>query len=650
MRTLSIDIETYSPTDLKSSGVFAYAADPDFEILLFAYTWDDGEVFIVDMASGEELPGAILQALTDPKTLKTAFNAAFEMACISAWFRIELDPAQWECTMVRSAMFGLAMSLKAVAEILKLDEQKMSVGTTLIRYFSVPCKPTRSNGERTRNLPHHDRDKWELFKAYCIQDVATERAVRNRLLSYKITDKERALWVIDQRINQKGVLADVELIQSALEIDREYRERLSAEATDLTGLSNPNSVAQLKAWLEDMMDEDIESLNKAAIKDMLEATECPDVTRMLELRQEMSKTSVKKYAAMANALGVDNRIRGLLQYYGANRTGRWAGRLVQIQNLPQNHLEDLDLARSLVKQGDADLLEMCYGNVPAVLSELIRTAFIAGEGKTFVVADFSAIEARVIAWLADEMWVLDVFKTHGKIYEATAANMFHVPLEEVTKGSPLRQKGKVATLALGYQGGVNALTAMDSGKSIPEEEKPGLVERWRAANPHIVRLWKEVERAALKAVREATTVKIRHGVTFIGGGGMLYVELPSGRRLSYARPRLTTNQWGSDSLTYEGMDQVKKTWGRVPTYGGKLTENIVQAIARDCLAESLMQVDAAGYEIVMHVHDELVVEVPIGEQEETLEEICRIMGRELSWAKGLPLRADGYITPYYKKE
>jgi DNA polymerase len=383
---------------------------------------------------------------------------------------------------------------------------------------------------------------------------------------------------------------------------------------------------------------------------MLEATECPDVTRMLELRQEMSKTSVKKYAAMANALGSDNRIRGLLQYYGANRTGRWAGRLVQIQNLPQNHLEDLDLARSLVKQGDADLLEMCYGNVPAVLSELIRTAFIAGEGKTFVVADFSAIEARVIAWLADEMWVLDVFKTHGKIYEATAANMFHVPLEEVTKGSPLRQKGKVATLALGYQGGVNALTAMDSGKSIPEEEKPGLVERWRAANPHIVRLWKEVERAALKAVREATTVKIRHGVTFIGGGGMLYVELPSGRRLSYARPRLTTNQWGSDSLTYEGMDQVKKTWGRVPTYGGKLTENIVQAIARDCLAESLMQVDAAGYEIVMHVHDELVVEVPIGEQEETLEEICRIMGRELSWAKGLPLRADGYITPYYKKE
>jgi len=649
MRVLSIDIETYSGTNLRDSGVYKYVEDPAFEILLFAYAYNDEPVQVLDLASADKLPQDVLKALQDFNVLKTAFNANFEITCISKFFGITLFPDQWECTMVRSAVAGLPLSLKAVGQVLNLDQQKMAIGKALVTYFCVPCKPTRSNGQRLRNLPQHDADKWELFKEYCCQDVVTERAIRNKLSFIEITDKERDLWALDQQINARGILLDQQLVENAINIDADYKDELTLEASDLTGLTNPNSVAQLKTWLAEQMQEgEIKSLNKQAIKDLLESTECPDVTRLLQLRREMSKTSIRKYETMRKATCTDGRVHGLLQFYGANRTGRWAGRLVQVQNLPKNHLKDLDLARNLVKANDAETLRLCFGNVPNVLSELIRTSFVAKEGHTFVVADFSAIEARVIAWLADEYWVTNVFKTHGKIYEATAANMFHVPIEEVTKGSPMRDRGKVAVLALGYQGGVNALTVMDTAKSIPEDEKQGIVNMWRNANKAIVRLWYEVDKAALRAVREATTVTIRHGVTFIGGSGMLFIKLPSGRKLSYVRPRLVPGKFGGDSLQYEGMDQTKKTWGKVDTYGGKLTENIVQAIARDLLAEAMLSLYLAHYRIVMHIHDEVVLEVP--ENLNELDSICRIMGQEVSWAKGLPLRADGYVTKYYLKE
>jgi len=642
---LAIDIETFSATDISKSGVYKYVEDAAFEILLFAYAFNDNPVEIIDLTC-DGLPKAIVSALQDPSVTKTASNANFEITCLSKHLGVALDPAQWECTAVRSAVAGLPLSLKASAEALHLEQQKMSIGAALIRYFSIPCKPTRANGERTRNLPRHDPDKWELFKSYCVQDVETERAIRNKLSFIEITAKEQALWVLDQQINSRGVLLDATLVENAINIDAVNKEALTEEAMQLTGLSNPNSVAQIKGWLEGETQDEVSSLSKQTIKDMLEDNHTPEVRRMLQLRQEMAKTSVKKYEAMRNATCEDGRVRGLLQFYGANRTGRWAGRLVQVQNLPQNHLKDLDLARNLVLDNDSDMLQMCFGNVPNVLSELIRTAFVARKGCTFVVADFSAIEARVIAWLADEQWVLDVFKTHGKIYEATAANMFHLRMEDVTKD--IRQKGKVATLALGYQGGVNALTAMDSAKSIPEEEKPGLVTAWRNANANIVRLWYMVDKAAIKAVREATTVKVKHGVSITGGRGMMFITLPSGRKLSYVRPKLVPNRFGSESLQYEGMDQTKKTWGKVDTYGGKLVENIVQAIARDCLAESMLAVTAAKYQIVMHIHDEVVIET--GDKLPELENVCAIMGREIEWAKGLPLRADGYVTRYYKKE
>lgn len=565
MRTLSIDLETFSTVDIKKCGAYKYTASPDFEILLFAYAYDDEPVQVVDIASGDCVPEQVRYDLCNPYVLKTAFNAAFEIACINAFYKVELDAAQWECTMVRSAVAGLALSLDAVAKILKLDEQKMDAGKALIRFFCVPCKPTRTNGQRLRNLPHHDSDRWELFKQYCAQDVQTERAIRDKLSFVEITDKERALWVLDQKINRTGVLVDLQLVENAIEINNNYRETLTGEASDLTGLDNPNSVAQLKTWLEEQMQNgEIASLNKESIKELLSDTDCPDVTRLLQLRQEMSKSSVKKYEAMANAAGADSRVRGLLQFYGANRTGRWAGRLVQVQNLPQNHLQDLDLARSLVLDNDAEMLQMLYGNVPSVLSELIRTAFVAKENHTFLVADFSAIEARVIAWLADEQWRLDVFNTHGKIYEASAAQMFKVPIESIGKGSPLRQKGKISELALGYQGGVGALKTMGALKmGLEERELQGLVNAWRNANKAIVRLWNEVEEAAIIAVQDGVTTTVRHGIRFIGGRGMLFAELPSGRKLAYVRPRLKENRFGSMSLAYEGMDQTKKTWGVV---------------------------------------------------------------------------------------
>ncbi|WP_353332817.1 DNA polymerase [Bacteroides sedimenti] len=652
MRKLSIDIETYSEADLPNCGVYRYVEDPSFEILLFAYAFDDEPVEIVDLARGGVLPFKVKLALFDSNVLKTAFNANFEITCLNKYLLestgFRLRESQWECTRVRSAVAGLPLSLEAAAKVLMLEEQKMREGKALIRYFSMPCKPTKANGYRSRNLPEHDLAKWEIFKTYCKQDVSTERAISNKLQNIEITPTEQALWELDQKIISRGIELDMELVQNAISLDTEIREDLLWKAEKLTGLDNPNSVSQLKSWLEGEGTEVPKSLSKDSVSELLGSGELSkEAEEMLRIRQELSKTSVKKYQAMARAVCTDGRVRGLLQFYGANRTGRWAGRLVQVQNLPRNKHPELDLARELVKDKDRVMLEMCFGNVPNILSELIRTAFVAKEGCTLLVADYSAIEARVIAWLADEQWVLDVFNSHGKIYEATAAQMFGVPIESVTKGSGLRDRGKVAQLACGYQGGVAALTAMDVAGKIPDEEKPGLVKNWRDANPNIVKLWGKIERAAVKAVKEKTVVTIAHGVKFIGQRNFLFVELPSGRRLAYPKARMVVNRFGREAIQYEGLIQVTNKWGKIDTYGGKLTENIVQAIARDCLAFALLNLENAGYRVCMHIHDEVVIE---NESADNLEDVCRIMALPIPWAEGLPLRADGFTTNFYKKD
>lgn len=650
MQTLSIDIETYSSADLLKSGVYKYVEAPDFEILLFAYAFNDDPVQLLDLTNAfdSEKYERVIEALINPAILKTAYNANFERTCIAKYFERTLPPEQWECTMVKAGMLGLPMSLDAASKVLKLEQKKDSAGKALIRYFSLPCKPTKTNNFRTRNLPKHDPEKWKQFSDYCVQDVVVEMAIRNKLSFFQIPLTEKRLWQLDQNINDHGVLVDQSFVQNAIHQDIEYKDRLTKEAIELTGLNNPNSAAQLKDWLTTETGESVTSLTKEAIPVLLKSADCEIVKRVLNLRQEMSKTSVKKYEAMAKAVCKDSRIRGLLQFYGANRTGRWAGRLVQVQNLPQNHLSDLDLARRLVKDNDLELLEMLFGNVPDTLSQLIRTAFIAPEGHRFIVADFSAIEARVIAWLAGERWRLQVFATHGKIYEASASQMFKVPIESVTKGSDLRQKGKVSELALGYQGGPNALIKMGALKmGIQENELPKLVKMWRNANKAIVSFWDVVNDAAIAAV-EGTPTSIQHGIKFFTDKNVLFIELPSKRRLSYIAPKLIPNKFGGVSLTYEGMDQTTKQWGKQDTYGGKLVENIVQAIARDCLAESMIRLSDAGYNIVMHVHDETVSEMPYGKG--SLAEVNEIMGRPIPWAKGLPLKADSYETTYYKKD
>ncbi len=649
MRTLAIDIETYSPIDLGKSGVYPYVEHPDFEILLFAYAFDNDPVKCVDIAQGEDLPEEVKNALTDTFIIKIAFNANFERVCIGQFFSVVLPIDQWECTMIRSAMLGLPLALGVVAKVLHLEQEKMSIGKALIRYFSMPCKPTKTNGERTRNLPKHDIEKWDLFKSYCIRDVEVESAIRKKITFFQIPDQERQLYILDQTINDRGVCLDMQMVNNAIEMDGIYNSELTSKATDLTSLDNPNSVSQLKQWISEELGEDVESLSKETIPELLKNTSNEDVIKVLQIRQEMAKTSVKKYEAMEKAVCKDGRVRGLLQFYGANRTGRWAGRLVQVQNLPQNHLYDLDLARTLVRENDLDMVDLLFGNVPDTLSQLIRTAFVAKKGHTFVVADFSAIEARVIAWLAGEKWRLDVFNTHGKIYEASAAAMFNVPIEEVTKGSPLRQKGKVSELALGYQGGAGALTKMGALKmGLAEGELQPLVDAWRNANKAIVRFWNEVGKAAMEAVENKTTVSIRHGIKFEYSHGVLFIHLPSGRRLSYLRPRIDENKFGSKALKYEGMNQTTKQWSIQDTYGGKLVENIVQAVARDCLAHSMINLEKEGYKIIMHVHDEVVIE--IDQDSDCLDDVCIIMGQDIPWAKGLPLRADGYVTPYYKKD
>ncbi|HBH2831240.1 TPA: DNA polymerase [Clostridioides difficile] len=652
MRTLSIDIETYSDLDIKKVGVYRYVDSANFEILLFAYAFDNEEVKVIDLVNDEELPKEVIEALNDNKVIKSAFNANFERTAISKFLNINLKPNEWSCTMIKALTLGLPGSLDSVSKALKFneDKQKMKEGKALIQYFCKPCKATKVNKGRTRNLPIHDMEKWNKFKEYCKQDVVVEREIRNKLSKYKTTEREIKLWYLDQRINDTGIKVDTELIENAIECDKRYTEKLTKEAIKITGLNNPNSPAQLKKWLSDKVGFEITSLTKESIPEILKQVDDENVVRILELRKLMSKTSIKKYEAMKLAKGNDNRVRGLLQFYGANRTGRWAGRLVQVQNLPQNHIEDLDLARNLLKEGDFDLIELLYDSVPDVLSQLIRTAFIPSEGHRFIVSDFSAIEARVIAWLAGEKWRLDVFNSHGKIYEASASQMFKIPIENIKKGSELRQKGKLAELSNGYGGSVGALISMgDIKMGLKEEELQPIVTAWRNANPNITKFWWDVDKAAKKAIKDRTIVEIQHGIKFIYNPGVLFIELPSSRRLSYLRPKIEPHTtFSGDKITYEGMEQTSKQWKRIDTYGPKLVENIVQATARDCLREAMFNVTDAGYSIVMHVHDELVIDVD--KKGGSLEEVNSIMGKEISWAKGLPLKADGYECDYYKKD
>jgi len=651
MQTLAIDIETFSSTDLIKCGVYKYVQAPDFEVLMVAIKEDDSPVMLFDLTTEDGksfIYHKYYSALTDPFIKKTAYNANFERTCLAKFFDLKLPPDQWECTAVKAAMAGLPHGLDNVAKVLGIEAQKDAAGKALIKYFSLPCKATAKNGMRTRNLPNDDPEKWEKYKAYCVQDVVVETAIREAISWYKIPEMEKQLWALDQQVNDTGVLVDMQFVRNAIRMDTDHRELLMIEAVKLTGLDNPNSAAQLRGWLGAELGEEVATLRKGDIPELLKKSQCDIVDRVLGIRQELAKTSVKKYEAMASAVGPDSRVRGLLQFHGANRTGRWAGRLVQVQNLPQNHLNDLDLARQLVKEGDRESIDLFFGNVPDTLSQLIRTAFVAPKGNRFIVADFSAIEARVIAWLACEKWRMDVFNTHGKIYEASASQMFHVPLEAVTKGSDLRQKGKVSELALGYQGGPNALITMGALKmGIAEDELPKLVKMWRNANRSIVKYWYEVEAAAIAAVESGTADAVRQ-VRFVVEKDFLFIVLPSGRRLGYIRPKLMVGNYGKPALVYEGMDQTTKRWGRQDTYGGKLVENIVQAIARDLLAYAMLQLQKSGYKLVMHVHDEVVLEMPYGTG--SIEEVNRIMSEGPVWAKGLPLRADSYETEYYRKD
>lgn len=642
---LGIDIETYSDVNLQKCGVYAYTDSPAFEILLFAYAFDDEDVSIVDVAKGESLPKRVLAALTDDSVVKTAFNAAFERTCIARHYNLTLAPSGWQCTAVQSAMLALPASLDGVGEVLDIQQKKLKEGKDLVRYFSMPCKPTKANGGRTRNLPEDAPEKWELFKSYCIRDVEAEREIRYKLRNYPIPEGEQLLYQMDQEINDRGILVDQTLVDHAVTCDTEYRDQVTKRAYELSGLENPNSPSQIKDWLADRGVQ-VDSLSKKAVAGLIKETD-GEVLEMLKLRLLMAKTSVKKYEAIKRSVCSDGRVHGLLQFYGANRTGRWAGRLVQVQNLPQNHLEDLSLARDIVKTGDFETVDLLFDSVPGVLSELIRTAFIPKPGCRFIVADFSAIEARVLAWLSGENWRLETFKEGGDIYCASASKMFGVPVVKHGENGHLRQKGKISELALGYGGSTGALTAMGAiDMGIPEEELPELVSQWRAANPHITKFWWDVDAASIKAVKEKTTVACGN-LTFSYRAGMLFVTLPSGRRLSYVKPKLETNRFGRLAITYEGVGESKK-WMRIETYGAKLTENIVQATARDLLAQAMLRLRAAGYKIVMHVHDEAVCEVPKGVS--SVEEVCQIMSEAPSWAAGLPLNADGYECAFYKKD
>lgn len=660
MRTLSIDIETFSSADLSKCGVYKYAEAPDFEILLFGYSADGAPVQVVDLATGETIPDEVVAALTDDTVIKWAFNAQFERICLSRWLRDHgsfdntgysipedtlgdyLNPTSWHCTMIWSAYMGLPLSLEGVGAVLGLDKQKLAEGKDLIRYFCQPCAPTKSNGGRTRNRPEDFPEKWTAFKRYNVRDVEVEMSIQAKLAKFPVPESVWEEYHIDQEINDRGVALDMDLVHQAIEMDTRSRQELLAGIKRLTALENPNSVQQMKQWLSENGLE-LDSLGK---KDVAEAikTAPPDQREVLLLRQQLAKSSVKKYQAMEKAVCADGRARGMFQFYGANRTGRWAGRIIQMQNLPQNHLPDLTEARSLVRNGDFEAVQMLYEDVPDTLSQLIRTAFVPKSGYKFIVADFSAIEARVLAWFAGEQWRQDVFANGGDIYCASASQMFKVPVEKHGINGHLRQKGKIAELALGYGGSVGALKAMGALEmGLSEEELPPLVNAWRTSNPNIVRFWWDVDRAAMNAVQKHIDEDVA-GITFAYRSGMMFITLPSGRKLTYVKPKIGQNQFGGDCITYEGIGSTKK-WERLETYGPKLVENIVQATARDILCYAMRTLQHCF--ITMHIHDELVIEAS---PEVSLDAICEQMGRTPPWAKGLKLRADGYETDFYKKD
>ena len=645
MQKISIDIETFSDIDLVKCGVYKYADSPAFEILLFAYSIDGGEIYIIDLASGDKLPEEIISAIKSDTVIKTAFNAQFERVCLSKHLGILLDPSSWYCTAVQAAELSLPASLADVGAALGLERQKMTEGKDLIKYFCVPCKPTKSNGGRTRNMPKDAPEKWTLFKKYCKRDVDVERQIAEKLKKYLLSKSEHDLYVLDQNINDRGVLVDLELARQAVKLNSIQTAVATEQAYTLTGLENPNSVAQLKAWrIENGVE--IESLSKKAVAALADETD-GDIQEMLHLRLLMSKTSVKKYEAVMRSVCRDNRVRGMMRFCGASRTGRWSGNILQPQNLPQNHLPDLTLARDIVKDGDFELLDMTFGNVPNVLSELIRTVLIPKPNHRFIVADFSAIEARVLSWLAGEQWRLDTFRNGSDIYCTSASQMFRVPVEKHGVNGHLRQKGKISELACGYGGSVGALKNMGAVEmGVPEDELQGLINDWRNANPHIVKLWTEVGNAAMKAIKEKTIVSLGK-LVFMYERGILFIRLPSGRRLSYIKPRIGTNRFGGDSITYMGVGASKK-WERLETFGGKLVENIVQAIARDLLASAMMNVANAGYDIVFHVHDEIIAEAP--DSQGSVDEMCKLMSINPDWADGIPLSADGYECEYYRKD
>ena len=659
MHHLSIDLETFSTVPIAKAGAQKYIASPDFEILLFAYSLDGAPVEVVDFAQGEMLPAWVAEAITSPEYIKHAYNAPFEWGCLSKYIGRQLPPEQWRCTMFHGLYAGYTAGLSATGKALGLpeDKQKLNAGKALIRYFCVPCSPTKTNGGRTRNYPRHSPERWELFKEYCKQDVVTEMEIERRLSAIPVPDFVQKEWETDLIINSRGVAVDMDLVNGALDLGNSVRSQLMQEAAQLSGLDNPNSVSQLTGWFETEMDEEISDLRKSTVADLLERkNNSGTVQRMLEIRQELGKTSTKKYDAIDAAVCPDGRVRGLLQFYGANRTGRWAGRLVQVQNLPRTYTEPLELARDLVKRRSLDALKAVYGGVSDTLSQLIRTAFIASPGNVLIDADFSAIEARVISWLAGEDWRLEVFRTHGRIYEASASQMFGVPLERIKKGNPeyaLRAKGKVAELALGYQGSTGALINMGALKmGIPEEDLPDIVNRWRETNRRIRDLWYKMDAAAVQVISQGGSVGlnclvIAREFDYNQNTDCMTITLPSGRKLYYIAPQLGLNRWGNPSITYMGVND-KNKWGRIETYGGKLVENCVQAIARDCLAQAIEHLEEAGLPVIFHIHDEVVIDCP--PDAATLEEVVRIMSRPIPWAPGLPLGADGWVGTYFKKD
>lgn len=652
-----IDNETYSSVDIKESGAYKYIESPDFEILMIGYAIDDGPVKQIDLACGEEIPEEFEEALFDPECLKVAHNAVFERLNFKR-MGYDIPAEQWYCTSVKAAYCGLPLSLDGVSKALNLTDKKLDTGKALIKYFSCPCKPTRINGMRTRNYPMHAPEKWEMYKEYNRYDVLAEREIFKRLEAYIIPNIERKMYVLDQNINDRGILVDMELAESAIAVDNTYTSILTQHAQQLTGLENPNSPVQIRQWIEKTTGCIITSLSKETMPDLMkEFADYPDVIELLNIRKKLSKTSIKKYYAMLNCAMKDHRVRGTFQFYGANRTGRWAGRLLQLQNLSKNHISHIEVPREMIRARDWESVEMMYDDVADILSQLVRTALIASPGKVFSVADFSAIEARVISWLANEKWRMDVFRSDGKIYEATGAKMFNVPISAITKGSVLRDKSKISELALGYEGSLGALKRMGGERmGLSDTEMMSLVRKWRSANPAIVDMWKEIDEASKEAVRYQRPVSCTcRNIIFDCNGEFMTIQLPSGRKLFYYGPRFKDKKIGRSTmptrvLCYQGVVQETKQWGEIDTYGGKLTENIVQAISRDLLGNSMLNLEANNYHPVCHIHDEVLCEVPEENAQAYYEEMARIMGTPPEWASDLPLRADGYTTPFYLKD